>query len=49
MERRFFGLIAVRDEVAKRIDEEVDHTTVAGVFDLPDILELIDDGAFVQQ
>ena len=41
---RFLGLMAVGDEATEEIDEEVGGAAVAGVFDLGDIFELIEDG-----
>ena len=35
--------MAVRNEAAEQIDEEIAHTTVARVFDLRNVFELIDD------
>ena len=41
MERRFLGLISVRDQARHEIDQEVGDTAVAGVLDLGDVFELV--------
>ena len=43
MKGRFLGLVTIGDEAAEEIDEEVGRTAVAGMFDLRDVLELIED------
>jgi hypothetical protein len=40
----FLGLVAVGNETAEEINEEVGDTAMAGVFDLRNVLELVDDG-----
>ena len=53
MKGRFLGLVAVGDEATEEIDEEVAGAAMAGVFDLGDVFELVEDGfdnrAFTQQ
>ena len=53
MERRFLGLVTIGDEAAEEIDEEVDGAAMAGVLNLRNVLELVEDGfdngAFAQQ
>lgn len=50
---RFGRLMRVGDETTNEIDHEVGHTAMTGMFDLGDILELINDGlqdaAFAEQ
>ncbi len=41
---RFLGLVTIGDETTEEIDEEVGRTAVAGMFDLRDVLKLIEDG-----
>ena len=41
---RFGGLMRIGDETTNDIDHEVGHTAMTGVFDLRDILKLINDG-----
>jgi hypothetical protein len=38
----FLGLMAVSNKAAEEIDEEVGDAAVAGVLDLGDVLELVD-------
>ena len=44
MEGRFLRLMAIGNEATEEIDEEVDRTAVAGMLDLGDVLDLIEDG-----
>ncbi len=43
MVRGFLGLMAVGDEACHQIDNEVDGAAVAGLFDLGDVLEVVED------
>ena len=43
VQRRLLGLVAVGDKASEQMDDEVERTAVAGMLDLADILELIDD------
>jgi len=44
MERGFLGLMAIGNQSADQIDQKVERTAMAGVFDLGNILELVVDG-----
>ena len=44
MERGFLGLMAIDNQSADQIDQKVERTAMAGVFDLGNILELVVDG-----
>lgn len=43
MERRLIGLPSVSNQTGDEIDEKVGRAAVAGVFNLGDILELVND------
>ena len=53
MQGRLLGLTAIGNETGEQIDDEVDRASMAGMFDLRDVLELIidrfDDGALAEQ
>ena len=53
MEGGFLGLMAVGNQATDQIDQKVNRTAMAGVFDLGDVLELVvdgfADGTFAQQ
>ena len=53
VQRGFLGLVAIGGEAREQVDQEVVGTAVAGVLDLADILELIndrlDERAFAQE
>jgi hypothetical protein len=42
-QQRLLGLVAIGDEPREQVDNEVDRAAMARVFDLADVLELIDD------
>src|SRR5215471_15588323 len=42
VQRGFLGLVAVGDERGQQLDQAVERTALARVFDLADVLELID-------
>ena len=44
VEGGFLGLVTISDEATEEIDKEVGRTAVAGMLDLGDVLELIEDG-----
>ena len=41
--RRLPGLVAIRGEGGEQVDEEIDWAAVTGMFDLANVLELIND------
>lgn len=43
-ERRLCRVVAVGNQACEQVDDEVDDAAVAGVLDLTDMLELLDDG-----
>jgi hypothetical protein len=53
VQRRLLGLVTISGEASEQMHEEVEWAAVAGVLDLGDVLELIDDGldkgAFAQE
>jgi hypothetical protein len=53
MQRGLLGQVAIGRQVSEQVDEEVGCAAMTRMFDLADVLELIDDrfnqGAFAQQ
>ncbi len=53
MQRRLLGLTTIGSQAGEQVDDEVDRASMAGMFDLRDVLELVidgfDDGAFAEQ
>lgn len=42
-QRRLFGLVAIGDESSEQMDQEIGRAAVAGVLDLANVLELVED------
>ncbi len=42
LQGRLLGLMAIGNQATDKIDEKIDRTAVAGVFDLRDVLQLVD-------